>query len=285
MARRKKRKASSHAKAPSPKEPLNTLGTLGDAMSSARSAPPGRAKPPAPSKPATPPPPSRPAVVTPEPRKVSEYELMAEAFAASAEADPAAKFLGTGYDPGDVHVVGTDTTEPEEPATFADIDGAMTGDDLLFAELMASNVAPLEDRDKYAAIRDHQWVGIRWHDDVQLESMTAEELREPTLTGEQRDLLRRARRAGSLAVVNIRHYRRKEALGEVDAFVRACIQKDHRFVRVVHGKGKQSAGEAVLKPAVVNWCQGVGSTFVRAWAPETDVSGQFGSLVMELKRR
>ena len=113
MARRKKRKASSHAKAPSPKEPLNTLGTLGDAMSSARSAPPGRPKPPAPSKPATHPPPSRPAVVAPEPRKVYEYELMAEAFAASAEADPAAKFLGTGYDPGDVHVVGTDTTEPE----------------------------------------------------------------------------------------------------------------------------------------------------------------------------
>jgi hypothetical protein len=284
MARRKKRTATSTSAPAKPKRQPTTLGTLGDALRGAAapsSRPAPTAAPVTPTRNTVEPSPQVPAANV---RVLSEAELMAEAFAASGEADLSAKFRGAGYDPGDVQIVGA-AEEPEpEPSQTALADAGLTGDDLLFAELMANAVDPLEDRDKYAVIRDHQWVGIRWHDELQLTSMSAEELREPTLTGEQRDLLRRARRAANMPVVNIRHYRRKEALGEVEAFVRACVQKEHRFARVVHGKGKQSSGEAVLKPAVVNWCQGVGTTFVRAWAPETDVSGQFGSLVMELRR-
>lgn len=220
----------------------------------------------------------------PSTRQVTQRELMAEAFEAIDSADPAAKFVGAGYDAGDVEVVDEPgrerkaETPPPEPA-----DG-MTSDDLLFVEMMAGNVDPLEKRDKYAALREHAFTGIRWHDEVQLERMTAEELHEPAMTGAQRKLLQQARRAAPIPVLNVRYLRKHEALGDVDAFVRACQREGHRYARIVHGKGRQSEGDPVLKPAVVNWCRHDGASLVRAWAPETDLSGQFGSLVIELTR-
>jgi DNA-nicking Smr family endonuclease len=115
-----------------------------------------------------------------------------------------------------------------------------------------------------------------------LSRLSAEELMEPTLTDEQRDTLKRSR-SQRLPTLNIRHLRRTEALTQVEVFVRTARVDGHRFVRVIHGKGRQSAGEPVLKRAVIEWSDGPGGLVVRRWAPETDRSGGFGCIVLELR--
>lgn len=228
------------------------------------------------SKPAPPPAPAEP-----QARVISAEDLMAEAFAAAETSAATAKYEGQGYDPGDVVLKSELKRQAEPDPTVPDDDG-VTSDDLLLAE-MFGNVDPMSRRDKYADLHTHEWTGLRWHNEQQLSSMTAEELQEPEITAKQREVLKHARRAGTMAVLNVRHMRKAEALGELEAFVHGCLQRDERFARIVHGKGKQSTNGPVLKPAVIGWCRGLGEIQVRAWAPETDMSGQFGSIVIELR--
>lgn len=212
-------------------------------------------------------------------RKLTEEELMAEAFGALDETfSGAAKYVGEGYDVSDVELV---RAEPEAaPGRAADDADDVTADDLVFLEAMAAEVQRYEN--KKAALRDKDWSGVSWHSAAQIESFTAEELERLELDGAQRDLLRRSRKV-RMHVVNVRRFRRSEAIGEVEAFIRDCVRRGDRFARVIHGKGRQSEGDPVLKPAVIRWCEGAGATWVRAWAPEIDQSGRFGSLVVELR--
>lgn len=223
------------------------------------------------------------APAAPPKRKVSEEDLMAEAFEAAGDTARSAKYEGEGYAVPDVEVIG-ERSASDATASTEGPDADLTGEDLLFVEMMSGAVSQMEGRDKYAQLESHTWVGIRWHDEMQLSRMSASELREHEITPDQRELLKRARRAAPVPVLNVRHYKKREALGEVEAFVLACRAQLHRYARVVHGKGKHSKGDAVLKPAVINWCTHEGADHIVAWAPETDLSGQFGSIVVELVR-
>lgn len=220
----------------------------------------------------------------PPARKVTEDELMAEAFRAAGETSAAAaKFLGEGYDAGNVEVVraaaaeGGGAEEQGEGATAPEL----THDDLVFLEAMSAQVERLDTGRE--ALRTREWTGLAWRTDVELASLTPEQLVHLELTPTHRDLLRRARKSETEAL-NVRHYSREDALRQVEAFVIGCAARQLRYVRVIHGKGRQSAEGPVLKPAVIAWCEGPGARWVRAWAPEVDRTGQYGSLVLELYR-
>lgn len=220
----------------------------------------------------------------PPTRKVTEAELMAEAFRAAGETSAAAaKFLGEGYDAGNVELVRPEATEEEGATGRGDGTSApeLTHDDLVFLEAMSAEVERLDTG--RAALRAREWSGLAWRTDVELASLTAEQLVHLDLTPAHRDLLRRARKAETEAL-NVRHYNREDALRQVEAFVIGCSARGLRFVRVIHGKGRQSVDGPVLKPAVIAWCEGPGTRWVRAWAPEVDRTGQYGSLVLELHR-
>lgn len=222
-------------------------------------------------------------------RQVTAEELMAEAFDAIGQEghNPTAKFVGEGYkDALDVEIIDEMAAgivdEAEE--RYGAIDGA-TEEDLEFLNLMASaDVRPLDrglDRLRTALDERRQWI-------VEEHALppTEEDLNEPQLTGTERDLLRRARNQAYVPTLHIRMLRRQEALGEVARFVQAQWEDKRRFVRIITGKGKNSDGPVVLKPAVIEWIQtSPGNTYVAGWSPETDRSGAWGALILELRRK
>lgn len=214
---------------------------------------------------------------------------MAEAFAQLDDPTAWARKFDDGLPcasplPEDVDVIDADPARDapadDDPDTETD---PLTDDDLLFLEAVGTEVRRLEQARE--ALARHAFVGVAWHTARQLETLTNDDLHEPTLTGGQRDLLRRSRRGGKpMPVLNIRHQRRREALGEVEAFVFAQRREGVRFVRVVTGKGRQSRdGDPVLKRTLLAWCAEAGEAHVLAHAPETDQSGRYGSLVLELR--
>lgn len=279
----KKSKKHTSPTPPRPKELPTDFGTLGDML--------GKPAKPAAKAAAVVVAPPKPAPVAPRApviRELTEQDLMREAFEAAKRDDVyAGKYEGIGFDPGNVIIL---RAEPEKSSTATVASPSrlsdraeVTPEDLMFFDAMTEVrqvVAPNPYADRLAA---HDWTGAKWADRVELTSLSAAELHEPSLTHEQRQLLRRSR-SETMAVLNIRHLKRDEAMREVEAFVRTCTRRELRFVRVVTGKGRQSVGgEPVLKPAVIRWCSEVGARWVRAWAPETDRSGNFGSVVVELR--
>jgi DNA-nicking Smr family endonuclease len=133
-------------------------------------------------------------------------------------------------------------------------------------------------------VRAQAFTRVRWFSADELTHARAVDLHEPELTAEHREVLRRARLA-PMAVLNLRHDRRDEALRRLAVFVRDHQRDEVRYVRVITGKGRQSEGDPVLKPAVVAWASGTGRPWVARWAPETDCSGQWGSVVLQLRAR
>lgn len=228
---------------------------------------------------------------TPAKRQLTAEELMQEAFDAIGDRhDPSAKFRGEGYSAArDVEII--DELAPgvveEAKERFDDIDGH-TPDDVHFLQLMSdAEVEPLDRSvDKLRTALDDR---SRWARadalPVDREAYDEDALGAPELTGAQRDLLRRARKQSHVPTLNLRHQRRAESARELAAFVLQQRQDGVRFVRVITGKGKQSEGLPVLKPMVMEWCSTPpGSEQVLAFAPETDRSGNFGMLVLELRR-
>ena len=57
-------------------------------------------------------------------------------------------------------------------------------------------------------------------------------------------------------------------------------KRSQRYLRVITGKGVQSAGEPVLKRALVIWCM----SHDIPWAPELLSDGSFGSFVIHVLR-
>lgn len=196
------------------------------------------------------------------------------------------KYLGRGLDLGDIEIYDPRLDRRElvaDAIELPDHTNELSPERALFENLMG----PAQDAKfnrQLKALRDHDWVGFRWRTAHDLESMTDEELGEPGLTDTQRKLLKRSRKH-SIRELTIRLQTLGQAMIAVDMFVRHSCNDGHPFVRVITGKGLRSADGPVLKPAVIEWCQGDGRQWVRSWAPETDHTGAYGSIVLELKTR
>ncbi len=196
------------------------------------------------------------------------------------------KYLGRGLDLGDIEIYDPRLDQREllaDAVELPDDANATSPERALFENIMG----PAQDAKfnrQLNALRDRDWVGFRWRTAHDLESMSDEELGEPGLTDTQRKLLKRSRKH-AIRELTIRLQTLAQAMTAVEMFVRHCCNDGHPFVRVITGKGLRSANGPVLKPAVIEWCQGDGRQWVRAWAPETDHTGSFGSIVLELKTR
>lgn len=104
-------------------------------------------------------------------------------------------------------------------------------------------------------------------------SLSADQSR---LLDEARAALRQAR----LREINVRQLTREVALQKLEANVASCQQEEIRHMRVITGKGNQSAGEPVLKRALVEWCLAREVVY----APEILPDGTFGSFVLRLPK-
>ena len=131
-------------------------------------------------------------------------------------------------------------------------------------------------------LRPQDWIGASWVDVVR--PVDAALLDRPELGDAQRELLRRARRSPHLSTLVLRHLPRRAALDHLDLFMDLCRTRRDRYCRVIPGKGIDSQREPVLKRAVLGWCGTTGSAQIRGWAPEIDAHGEWGSLVLELRR-
>ena len=107
------------------------------------------------------------------------------------------------------------------------------------------------------------------------------------LAPEQKQLLKRyEKRSRQFRVpeINLRGDTLDDALRRVELFVHQCWKQDERFVRIIHGRGQNSEGDPVLKPAILQWLEGPGFRFVRGYAPEVGRHGDYGSVVVQLER-
>lgn len=226
-------------------------------------------------------------------RQLTADELMQEAFEAVGEPghDPTAKYTGRGYAKA-LEVEVLDETAAgivdEAKERYEPIDGH-TREDVEFLQLMASaDVKPLDHKlDKLRTALDSR---TKWQKEPALQikpdPLSKDELDAPTLTGAQRDILRRARKQTLVPTLNLRHNLKYEALQRLHVFVLKEQQNHTRFVRVITGKGKQSKeGMPVIKPMVIEWCElEPGRSLVLGYAPETDQTGNYGVLILELRR-
>lgn len=227
-------------------------------------------------------------------RRMTEAALMREAFEAIDVDgfDPTSKYRGKGYSAA-MNVELIEDAPAPEPTSRSSSEGvrqSYTSDDRAFEELMAdADVQPLAgDVNK---LRDAIQERATWErrsrvqEKLSIDALSQEELHAPTLTNAQRKLLKRAKKAGRLPELNLRHYRKAEALPMLANFVRAQQVHGVRFLRIITGKGKRSQDQAVIKPAVIEWCESpINSTMILDYTPDPDVSGDYGVVVLELRR-
>lgn len=103
----------------------------------------------------------------------------------------------------------------------------------------------------------------------------------------QRDLHARYKkraRQHEVAEINVRGDNVEDALRQVELFMHLQFKEKRRFTRIIHGRGLQSDGKPVLKPAILHWLEGPGFRYVRGYVPERNSSGDYGSLIVELER-
>lgn len=229
-------------------------------------------------------------------RRMTEEALMREAFDALDvdSYDPTAKFRGKGYDKAmDVELIEEAPDQaPVQPSRSSSqgVRQSYTPDDRAFEELMQdADVQPLGgDTEKLrdaiserpSWTREERLQAAAWKEDIAPETLVA-----PTLSKAQRKLLKRAKKYGHVPEVNLRLLRKYEALQKLEKFVRSQQVLGTRFVRVITGKGKRSKDGAVIKPAVLQWCEEVANTpMVLAYSPSPDESGNYGVVVLELRR-
>lgn len=134
--------------------------------------------------------------------------------------------------------------------------------------------APQTASPELAALQARNWAGSGWRDEPRSRREQARAAAE---------LVARARR-GRLPTLRLRGLRREPALVALAAFVARERAARSRYVRVVTGKGLGSPGDPVLKEAVAEWCaSAAGEAEVSAWAPELDVRGEYGSVILQLR--
>jgi DNA-nicking Smr family endonuclease len=123
-------------------------------------------------------------------------------------------------------------------------------------------------------------------DEVDVESLLLTDdglsFRRPGLSADVVTRLRRGQWAIQ-AQIDLHGLRRDEAREQLAAFVRQALQRSHRCVRVVHGKGLGSpGGEPVLKGKVQRWLAQCAE--VIAFTQATRAQGGAGALVVLLQR-
>lgn len=248
---------------------FNSLAAqLGDRVKAAAARPAQPAARPAPP----------PAPPTPAKQKLTPEELMRRAFeAADRGAVYDGKYDGRGFAARDVELIDPTPAPVLLEPMAAEIDPGA----LMFADAVGLGITRMTQRDRYADLRNHDFAPLSWANETELTTLTAEQLHQPDLSAAQRELLKRSRRV-AIDVLNVRHQHLGPAMAEVEAFVRDAANRAQGFVRVITGKGRSSPTGPVLKPAVIEWACGPGAQWVRRWAPETDRSGNFGSVVLEL---
>lgn len=93
-------------------------------------------------------------------------------------------------------------------------------------------------------------------------------------------------RQDACATLNLHGDVLEDALRQLELFVHQEHKGGASYVRIVHGKGLNSEeGKPVLKPAVLQWLEGPGLRYIRGYAPEVGVDGNYGSLVVALDTR
>jgi DNA-nicking Smr family endonuclease len=221
-------------------------------------------------------------------RKLTHEEMMAEAFGSIGDdsAVHAEKFRGAGYKVDDDVEIVDDLELEEELGGEREERSAEepSKDDFLFYEMMASeDVRPMSSKTiepDQGKVQQAKWRTIR-----ELTELSEKDLYEPDLTMLQRERLKRSRNE-AMPVLNIRGQRRKEAMLDVRKFVAGAYRREIPYVRIITGKGRHSEGLPVLKKTVIEWVENHGGhEFASGWAPETDRSGNYGSVVLELRRR
>ena len=179
--------------------------------------------------------------------------------------------------PGVAHVL------PPAPAPEVS-DDPYARDDMLFAREFGGDVRLVEDKyhvaEAAARLDIDALYKLRQRTDASgptREALLADLLGPsgPTLSRAQIRLLedaqRREKKDGFLPELNLRGMSESVALHALENGLRG-----RAYARVITGKGLQSAGEPVLKQALVVWCLSHGVQ----WAPELFSDGSFGSFVV-----
>lgn len=227
-------------------------------------------------------------------RRMTEAELMREAFDALDEDnfDPTAKFRGEGYRRAmDVEIIDQTSTQPPSSQSPSEaVRQSYNTEDRAFEAFMANaEVKPLAGPiDKLRdVIRERpSWDRLsRAQQEAWKERVAEDALHAPQLSQAQRKLLKRAKKYGAIPELNLRHYRKHEALTMLEQFVRAHHVRATRFVRIITGKGKRSQDHVVIKPAVLEWCEAPdNAALLIDYSPSPDESGNYGVVILELRR-
>lgn len=112
-------------------------------------------------------------------------------------------------------------------------------------------------------------------------------LREVVLDSTQKEVIKKAEtfeKSNRVPSINLRGDDKNEALSRLETFIPSCFQRGDKFLRIIHGRGKSSAGDPVIKPAVLTWLEGPGEKYISGYAPEVNASGDYGSLLIEFRR-
>lgn len=221
----------------------------------------------------------------------SPEDIMQQAFEAMAveELDHTEKFHPTRTGRADA-LIGTSDGPPSD--AYADVRSARHDSQraLNFEDAMAmDDVQKWEDTvDRVRlAMRDKK----RWSHEASsvmpagVEPPSADALISPSLNFEQKKLIKRVQKLPYVPEVNLRLLTKKDALRQLEDFVEEHRQQGQQYVRVVTGKGIHSAGDPVIKPAVLEWCeQQRALARLKAFTPAPDFTGNYGVLILELKR-
>jgi len=118
-------------------------------------------------------------------------------------------------------------------------------------------------------------------------ALDSDGLRSVEVTPAHRELLKRAdiyRKEKRIPELNLRGRTKDDALLRLEGFLDIARRRGDRYGRVIHGKGKGSQDDPVIKPAVLIWCEGPGAKFVAGYAPEVSDDGDYGSIMLEFRK-
>jgi DNA-nicking Smr family endonuclease len=188
-----------------------------------------------------------------------------------------------------------DFMQDEDPPSDAPLDEEQARENLKnlqnqrMLEHALGGVDKLVDSSKYRK-KEPRGYSSEPNDELNTEPLpkSGEGLHDVELQPLQKELLKRYNkrmRSSDVPELNLRGDTLDDALRRLELFCHDCWKRETGFVRVIHGKGKQSDGEPVIKPAVLNWLEGPGFRYVRGYAPEVKRAGNYGSIIVELARK
>jgi DNA-nicking Smr family endonuclease len=106
------------------------------------------------------------------------------------------------------------------------------------------------------------------------------------LEGAQKEMIARYKkrsRRHDVPEINVRGDTVDDTLRQIELFVHQQWKEKARFVRIIHGRGLQSDGDPVLKPAVLRWLEGPGYRYIKGYVPELNSVGDYGSVIAQLE--